>query len=79
MTLIEALIYRLKSKIEETGMTQYELSLKSGVPQSTISAILLGQTKDMKISTLLDLCYALDLELAEFFEPSYFLYKNLDI
>lgn len=79
MTLIEALIFRIKDRIAELKFSQYELSVKSGVPQSTISAILLGQTKDMKIGTLLDLCYALDLELVEFFEPSYFLYKNLDI
>lgn len=52
--------YKLKQVREEKRMTQKELSLKSGVSRPTIIAIENGETKDVKVSTLLKLANALD-------------------
>ena len=42
MQLKEAISLRLKELLQEKGMTQYQLFLKSGVPKSTIHNVIHG-------------------------------------
>ncbi len=59
----EHIVRALKSARETKGISQRELSAKSGVPQSHISKIEAGSV-DLRLSSLVALARALDLELA---------------
>lgn len=78
MNLKNAVAKRLKELLDEKQMTQYALSKKSGVPQSTISTILNGDIKTVKLSTMHELCEGLEVELADFFGKEYLKIKNLE-
>ena len=77
MNLKEAVAKRLKEILIEQGLTQYALFKKSGVPQSTISTILNGDIKTIKLSTLHELCLGLNIELSDFFDCENFKQENL--
>ena len=78
MNLKNAVAKRLKELLDEKQMTQYALSKKSGVPQSTISTILNGDIKTVKLSTMHELCEGLEVELTDFFGKEYLKFKNLE-
>ncbi|WGJ13887.1 helix-turn-helix transcriptional regulator [Methylocapsa sp. D3K7] len=59
----EEIIGALKAAREAKGLSQRDLSAKIGVPQSHISKIESGGS-DLKLSSLVELARALDLELA---------------
>ena len=62
--------YKVKEVREAKRMTQEELAAKSGVSRTTIVAIESGETKDLKVSTLLKLAAALDTPVSDiFFDP----------
>lgn len=54
---------KLKKSRESKGLSQRELSVKSGVPQGHISKIENGSV-DLRLSSLVAITRALDLELA---------------
>ncbi|MEX2454463.1 MAG: helix-turn-helix transcriptional regulator [Rhodospirillaceae bacterium] len=60
---IEELAASLRSAREAKGLSQRALSARSGVPQGHISKIENG-TVDLRLSSLVQLARALDLELA---------------
>lgn len=49
-----------------------DLSRKSGVSYSTLTSFMVGKTRTITISTLLDLCYGLDISLLDFFDDPIF-------
>lgn len=66
----------ISQKKKELGMTNEELSKRSGVPKGTIDKILSGVTKDPKLETLKAIAKVLGLSLDDFDdkpkrEPSY--------
>ena len=61
--LNEQLVKSLKEARKQKGLSQRELSAKSGVPQSHISKIESGDV-DLRVSSLIALARVLDLELA---------------
>lgn len=61
--LNEQILRQLKAARNEKGLSQRELSAKSGVPQSHISKIERGDV-DLRASSLIALARVLDLELA---------------
>ena len=78
MELNEAIAKRLREILQEKQMTQYTLSKVSSVPQSTISTILKANSKTVKLSTISDICFGLQIEVREFFNKDYFNIENLD-
>ncbi len=78
MKLTDAIKIRLKNIITERKLTQYKLSSISGVPESTLSTILSGKVKTVKLSTIYDICSSLNMELGEFFEDKIFKIENLE-
>ena len=62
MSAIEYLTQFLKSARQEKNLSQRALSLKTGIQQTQISRIESGQA-DLRVSTLVELARALDLEL----------------
>lgn len=74
MELMSAISLRLKRILKERKLTQYQLSQISGVPESTISTIIKGEIKTVKLSTIYDICAGLNIEFTDFFED-----KNLKL
>lgn len=57
-------------------MKTYDLSIKSGVPRSTISLFLSRETKTIRLENLLYICEGFDMELKDFFDDKVF--KNVE-
>ena len=78
MKLVESISKRLKQLLKEKKMTQYQLFIKTGVPQSTISTIINNNVEKIMLNTLYDICIGLDMELHEFLNDISLYRKNLD-
>ena len=68
---------RMKQIIEEKGLTQYKVYKLTNIPQSTISTILAGKVKTIKLSTIYDFCLGLGVEISEYFGADEFKIKNI--
>ena len=68
MELSEAIVLRIKQLLKEKNMKTYDLSIKSGVPRSTISLFLSRETKTIRLENLLYLCEGFGIELKDFFK-----------
>ncbi len=71
MKLVDGISRRIKEILKQNNLTQYQLFKKTGVPQSTISTILKGDIKTIKLSTIYDICSGLGIEIYEFFNVDY--------
>ena len=60
MELNEAVAKRIAMLCKEKNMTQYQLSMKSGVPQSTLSTIMNCVFPSMKLRIIYEICEGLD-------------------
>lgn len=78
MQLNQAVSARLLQLLSQIGMTQYQLSMRTGVPKSTISNIIASIYPSMKLRILHELCQGLDVSIAEFFDSPLFLEENLE-
>lgn len=76
MELSEAIVLRIKQLLKEKNMKTYDLSIKSGVPRSTISLFLSRETKTIRLENLLYLCEGFGIELKDFFYDEVF--KNVE-
>ena len=77
MKLNEAVPRRIKELCKEKGYTQYALSMKSGVPQSTLSTILNCNFDSMKIRIIYEVCEGLEISVKDFFDSPLFERENL--
>jgi len=57
------ILQKIKEKQKEIGMTDYKLANLSGINKSTLCRIGKGEVKDIRISTLINLCDVLDIEI----------------
>ncbi len=78
MKLNEAVAYRIKELCKERGITQYQLYLKTGVPQSTLSTIMKCSYPSMKLRIIYEICDGLEIDLEEFFSSDVFKRENLE-
>lgn len=76
MELSEAIVLRIKQLLKEKNMKTYDLSIKYGVPRSTISLFLSRETKTIRLENLLYLCEGFGIELKDFFNDEVF--KNVE-
>lgn len=76
MELSEAIVLRIKQLLKEKNMKTYDLSIKSGVPRSTISLFLSRETKTIRLENLLYLYEGFGIELKDFFNDEVF--KNVE-
>lgn len=72
MQLNEAVSKRIAGLCRETGITQYALSLKSGVPQSTLSTIINCTFPSVKLRIIYEICEGFEISLSEFFDSPLF-------
>lgn len=78
MQLNEAVSKRLNELLTEKEMTQYQLSMKSGVAKSTISAIINCNYPSVKLRVIHEMCQGLNVGIAEFFNSPIFDEDNLE-
>ena len=78
MQLNEAVAYRIKELCKERGLTQYQLYLKTGVPQSTLSTVMKCSYPSMKLRIIYEICDGLEIELDEFFASNVFKRTNIE-
>ena len=78
MKLNEAVAYRIKELCKERGLTQYQLYLKTGVPQSTLSTIMKCAYPSMKLRIIYEICDGLEIDLDEFFASNVFKRANIE-
>lgn len=77
MHLNEAVAARIKELCEEHKLTQYQLYLKSGVPQSTLSTIMKCSYPSMKLRIIYEICEGLEISLEDFFNSPLFERENI--
>ena len=78
MKLNEAVSQRLQELLPERGMTQYQLSMQSGLPKSTIGNIVNCQYDSMKLRIIHEMCQGLGMNISEFFASQLFDEDNLE-
>ncbi len=77
MTLAEALSLRLNELLQEKKLTQYRLSILSGVSQSTIGDIRHQRNKTVNVRIIYEISQVLNMDLPDFFNSP--LFKNGNI
>lgn len=78
MQLNQAVSARLKELLQERGMTQYQLYMKSGVPKSTIGNVINCSYDSVKLRIIHELCQGMGISISEFFASSLFEETNLE-
>ena len=75
MTLEEAIRNRIIQLAKEKNITINMVSTLAGLTHTTLLSFMNNETHDPRISTLLHICEAFDIELREFFNSPIF--KNV--
>lgn len=78
MQLNEAVAKRIRELCIERSMTQYQLYIASGVPQSTLSTIMNCTFPSMKLRIIFEICEGLNITLEDFFDSELFSRENLN-
>lgn len=75
MTLENAIRKRIKELAEEKNITINKISTLAGLTHTTLLSFMNNETHDPRISTLLHICEAFDIDLQDFFDSPIF--KNV--
>ena len=78
MQLNQAISARLMDLLQQRGMTQYQLYIRSGVPKSTIGNVVNCAYDSVKLRIIHELCQGLEISLTEFFDSPLFVESNLE-
>jgi transcriptional regulator with XRE-family HTH domain len=76
--LNQAVSERLTQLLNEKGMTQYQLYMKSGVPKSTIGNVINCSYDSVKLRVIHEMCQGLGIGLDAFFASPLFDENNLE-
>lgn len=74
----EAVSKRLTELLQERGMTQYQLYMKSGVPKSSIGNVVNCAYDSVKLRIIHEMCQGLGINISEFFQSPLFDESNLE-
>lgn len=77
MDLSEAIRIRICDLVETHNLTVGKLCTLSGISRSTLSKILSGKRKYIRLDILEYICEALNIELKDFFDSPVF--KNVEV
>lgn len=72
MLFEDAVILRIEQLCIERKMSKYDLSVKSGVPQTTLSSIKKKRSTAVKINTIYGICCGFGISIEEFFASPLF-------
>ena len=78
MKLNQAVSERLTQLLNEKGMTQYQLYMKSGVPKSTIGNVINCSYDSVKLRVIHEMCQGLGIGLDAFFASPLIDENNLE-
>ena len=78
MNLNKAFAIRLSNLLAEKNMSKYKLEKESGLSHSALRYIFNEVNTDVKFSTIVKVCYVLNMSLTEFFNDKIFSLENLD-
>ena len=78
MKLNQAVSERLAQLLNEKGMTQYQLYMKSGVPKSTIGNVINCSYDSVKLRVIHEMCQGMNIGLDTFFASPLFDENNLE-
>lgn len=78
MELKEAVSRRLTELLKAKNMTNYQLSVKSGLPKSTVGNLVNCTYDSVKLRVIHEICQGLDIGLPEFFDSPLFEEENLE-
>lgn len=76
--LNQAVSKRLAQLLNEKGMTQYQLYMKSGVPRSTIGNVINCSYDSVKLRVIHEMCQGLGIGLDAFFASPLFDENHLE-
>ena len=79
MNLNKAFALRLSSLLIDKKMSKYKLEKATGLTHSALRYIFNEVNSDVKFSTIVKVCNALNITITEFFNDELFELKNLDI
>ena len=79
MNLNKAFALRLSSLLINKKMSKYKLEKATGLTHSALRYIFNEVNSDVKFSTIVKVCNALNITITEFFNDELFELKNLDI
>lgn len=78
MNLNKAFAMRTSQLLTEKGISKYKLEKESGLTHSALRYIFNEVNSDVKFSTIVKVCDALEITLSEFFDSEIFVIDNLD-
>ena len=79
MKIHKAIALRISNLINENKISQYEVSKRSTVEESTIARIITEESKEIKIQTLFKMADAFGLSIVQFFDDKLFDKTNIDL
>ena len=79
MNLNRAFALKLSKLLAEKKMSKYKLEKETGLTHSALRYIFNEVNTDVKFSTIVKVCNALDVSLTEFFDDELFKLENLEI
>ena len=79
MNLNRAFALRVSNLLTEKKMSKYKLEKETGLTHSTLRYIFNEVNIDVKFSTIVKVCRALNVTLIEFFDDKLFDIDNLDV
>ena len=79
MNLNRAFALRLSSLLLEKKMSKYKLEKETGLTHSALRYIFNEVNVDVKFSTIVKVCSALNISIMEFFNDELFNLNNLDV
>lgn len=80
MTLSQAIIKRITNLISQSSEIKnyHQLSIKAGLNESVVRAILSGETKNPSTETMFFISIAFGITLSEFYNDKLFSLDNID-
>lgn len=78
MQLNQAVSMRVAELLRQRGMTQYQLSVKSGVPKTTLNNIIHCTYDSVKLRIIHEICQGFEISITEFFQSPLFDEVNLE-
>ena len=78
MNIANAIAKRISELLVEKNMTQYKLSKKTCLSQSTLTDLLHFRTKDINSSTVFLIASAFGMKLKEFYDSPLFDEENIE-
>lgn len=78
-TINDIIHQKISFHLGELGISQYELAMRCGIPNSTIKSIMQKKTKGISLKTIILLSDGLGMHPSEFISGEEFLAENLNL